>query len=212
LFGLCRCDKDLDGRITGDEVKQVIVLSASANKLSKLKEQAAEYAALIMEEFDVDRNGYIELSQLETLMRGTVQGFGKEAIVQYSSALAPPKSKKPLPQRIAEKAGYFFLDNWKRLWILTLWILAMAGLFTWKFIQYRNRDAFLVMGYCLCVAKGAAETLKLNMALILLPVCRNTLTRLRSTRLGKIIPFDDNLEFHKVKLELIHESLVLRPK
>jgi respiratory burst oxidase len=203
----------LDGRITGDEVKQVIELSASANKLSKLKEQATEYAALIMEEFDVDRNGYIELSELETLMHGPVQpGFGKEAIVQYTSALAPPKSKKPLPRRIAEKAWYFFLDHWKRLWILTLWLMAMAGLFTWKFIQYRNHDAFHVMGYWLCVAKGSAETLKLNMALILLPVCRNTLTRLRSTRLGKIIPFDDNLEFHKVKLELIHESLVLRPK
>lgn len=56
-----RCDKDLDGRITGEEVKEVIMLSASANKLSKLKDQAAEYAALIMEELDVDRTGYIEV-------------------------------------------------------------------------------------------------------------------------------------------------------
>lgn len=56
-----RCDKDLDGRITAEEVKQVIVLSASANKLSVLKEQASEYAALIMEELDVNRNGYIEV-------------------------------------------------------------------------------------------------------------------------------------------------------
>lgn len=196
-----RCDKDLDGRISEDEVKQVIMLSASANKLSKLKDQAAEYAALIMEELDVDRDGYIELSELENLMRGTVQGFGKEAIVQYTSALTPSPSKKPKAQRFAEKTVHFFQDNWKRLWILALWVLAMAGLFTWKFIQYRNRGAFHVMGYCLCVAKGAAETLKLNMALILLPVCRNTLTRLRSTRLGKIIPFDNNLESHKVKLE-----------
>lgn len=175
------------------------MLSASANKLSKLKEQAAEYAALIMEELDVDRDGFIELSQLETLMRGTVQGFGKEAIVQYTSLLDPPPSKKPKAQRVLEKTRYFWIDNWKRLWILALWLLAMAGLFAWKFVQYKNRSAFHVMGYCLCVAKGAAETLKLNMALILLPVCRNTLTRFRSTRLGKIIPFDDNLEFHKVK-------------
>lgn len=40
---------------------QVIRLSASANKLSKLKEQANEYAALIMEELDVDQLGYIEV-------------------------------------------------------------------------------------------------------------------------------------------------------
>jgi respiratory burst oxidase len=49
------------------------------------------------------------------------------------------------------------------------------------------------------MAKGAAETLKLNMALILLPVCRNTLTWLRNkTKLGVVVPFDDNLNFHKV--------------
>jgi hypothetical protein len=40
---------------------QLIVLSASANKLSKLKEQAEEYASLIMEELDPEDLGYIEV-------------------------------------------------------------------------------------------------------------------------------------------------------
>lgn len=37
------------------------MLSASANKLSRLKEQAEEYAALIMEELDPEGLGYIEV-------------------------------------------------------------------------------------------------------------------------------------------------------
>jgi respiratory burst oxidase len=37
------------------------MLSASANQLSRLKEQAEEYAALIMEELDPERFGYIEV-------------------------------------------------------------------------------------------------------------------------------------------------------
>ena len=37
------------------------MLSACANKLSRLKEQAEEYAALIMEELDPERLGYIEV-------------------------------------------------------------------------------------------------------------------------------------------------------
>ncbi|CAH2079857.1 unnamed protein product [Thlaspi arvense] len=62
-----------------------------------------------------------------------------------------------------------------------------------------HKAAYGVMGYCLCVAKGGAETLKFNMALILLPVCRNTITWLRNkTKLGVVVPFDDNLNFHKV--------------
>jgi hypothetical protein len=41
---------------------QIIMLSASANKLSKLKDQAEEYAALIMEELDPEGLGYIEVN------------------------------------------------------------------------------------------------------------------------------------------------------
>lgn len=43
---------------------QIITLSASANKLSKLQDRAVEYAALIMEELDPDNLGYIEVSIL----------------------------------------------------------------------------------------------------------------------------------------------------
>ena len=43
---------------------QIIALSASANKLSKIQECAEEYAALIMEELDKDNLGYIEVSTL----------------------------------------------------------------------------------------------------------------------------------------------------
>lgn len=105
------------------------------------------------------------------------------------------------------------LEYWRRAWILLLWLVTIACLFGWKLFQYRNRSSFHVMSYCLPVAKGAAETLKLNMALILLPVCRNTLTWLRSTRARKFVPFDDNINFHKVggKSTLIIINKYMKP-
>ena len=99
---------------------------------------------------------------------------------------------------VTRKMRFCIRKQWQRLWVLSLWIAAMVALFTWKFLQYKNRSSFLVLGYCVCVTKGAAETLKLNMALILLPVCRNTITWFRSTFLGIVFPFDDNLNLHKV--------------
>ena len=42
----------------------IIMLSASANKLSRVNEQAEEYASLIMEELDSERLGYIEVGPL----------------------------------------------------------------------------------------------------------------------------------------------------
>ncbi|KAJ6414018.1 hypothetical protein OIU84_006767 [Salix udensis] len=115
-----------------------------------------------------------------------------------SQKLVPTKDHNPI-KRGYRGLSYFVEDNWKRIWVISLWIAICAALFTWKFIQYKHRAVFHVMGYCVTTAKGAAETLKFNMALILLPVCRNTITWLRSkTKLGMAVPFDDNINFHKV--------------
>ncbi|KAF3792275.1 Respiratory burst oxidase-like protein F [Nymphaea thermarum] len=205
-------DSNSDGRITRDEVQELIMLSASANKLSGLKEQADEYATLIMEELDPENLGYIEvrnnfnlyevvLWQLETLL------LQRDAYMNYSHALSctsqgwtPNKGLKPrtLARRMSCRFWCFLQENWQRAWVISLWLAIMTGLFYFKFNQYRHKSAFKIMGYCLTTAKGAAETLKFNMALILLPVCRNTLTWLRSTPARLLVPFDDNINFHKV--------------
>ncbi|KAL1207821.1 Respiratory burst oxidase-like protein E [Cardamine amara subsp. amara] len=196
-------DSNEDGKITREEIKELLMLSASANKLAKLKEQAEEYASLIMEELDPENFGYIELWQLETLL------LQRDAYMNYSRPLSTTSVGMSTPRRslirprhvvrkCRQKLQCLVLDNWQRSWVILLWIMLMAILFIWKFLQYRDKAAFKVMGYCLTTAKGAAETLKLNMALVLLPVCRNTLTWLRSTRARAFVPFDDNINFHKI--------------
>ena len=150
-----------------------------------------------------------QLWQLETLL------LQKDTYLNYSQALSYTsqalsqnlqglRKKSPI-RRMSRRLVYYLQENWRRLWVLTLWVSIMIGLFTWKFIQYKNKDAFQIMGYCLLTAKGAAETLKFNMALILLPVCRNTITWLRSTKLGYVVPFDDNINFHKVRTKATRE-------
>ncbi|XP_048607674.1 respiratory burst oxidase homolog protein A-like [Brassica napus] len=196
-------DTDADGRLTENEVQKIITLSASANNLDKITDQAAEYAALIMEELDPDDCGYIMIEALEVLLlQGPAEAIrdvkSKELSMLISQQLEVSQSRN-LGKRLYSGVKYFVLDNWKRLWVMALWIAVMAGLFTWKFMEYRKIPADQVMGACVCIAKGAGETLKLNMAIVLLPVCRNTITLLRTkTKLSVVVPFDDNLNFHKV--------------
>ncbi|KAG8496541.1 hypothetical protein CXB51_007622 [Gossypium anomalum] len=195
-------DKDADGRITEEEVKEIISISASANKLSNIQKQAEEYAALIMEELDPDNLGFIMIHNLEMLLlQGpdeSVRGESRNLSQMLSQKLKPTYDYNPV-RRFYRDTIYFLLDNWQRVWVMALWIGAMCGLFSYKYIEYRQReDVFEVMGHCVCLAKGAAETLKLNMALILLPVCRNTITWLRNKIKLGVVPFDDNLNFHKV--------------
>ncbi|PWA91859.1 respiratory burst oxidase [Artemisia annua] len=195
-------DKDADGRVSEEEVREIISLSASANKLSNIQKQADEYAALIMEELDPDNLGYIMIESLETLLlqapAQSARGDSKALSMMLSTNLRNENYRNPL-ERGYDHMKYFIQDNWQRIWVLAVWIGICAGLFTYKYIQYKNRAAYDVMGACVSVAKGGAETLKFNMALILLPVCRNTITWLRNkTKLGVVVPFDDNLNFHKV--------------
>ncbi|XP_019429735.1 PREDICTED: respiratory burst oxidase homolog protein C-like isoform X2 [Lupinus angustifolius] len=195
-------DKDADGRITEEEIKEIICLSATTNKLSNLQKQAEEYAALIMEELDPDDTGFIMLNNLEMLLlhgpSHSTRGDSKYLSQMLSTKLKPTYIENPI-KRWYRETMYFLKDNWQRSWVLLLWIGVMLGLFAYKFVQYRRKAAYEVMGHCVCMAKGAAETLKLNMAIILLPVCRNTITWLRNkTKLGIAVPFDDNLNFHKV--------------
>ncbi|ESQ40676.1 hypothetical protein EUTSA_v10012617mg [Eutrema salsugineum] len=196
-------DRDADGRLNRGEVRELISLSASANELDNIRRQADEYAALIMETLDPYHYGYIMIENLEVLllqapMEDIRDGESKNLSTMLSQKLKVSQSGN-LGERLYRVVKYSVLDNWKRVWVMALWIGVMAGLFAWKFIQYRKRSAHQVMGVCVCIAKGAAETLKLNMAMILLPVCRNTITWLRTkTKLGAVVPFDDSLNFHKV--------------
>ena len=144
------------------------------------------------------------IEQLEMLLLQapdqSVRGESRN-LSQMLRQILKPTTYHSFVRRWCQDLKYLLLDNWQRVWVIALWIGVMAGLFSWKYVQYkRKKPAYDVMGACVCMAKGAAETLKLNMALILLPVCRNTITWLRNkTRLGAAVPFDDNLNFHKVR-------------
>ncbi|PRQ33834.1 putative NAD(P)H oxidase (H(2)O(2)-forming) [Rosa chinensis] len=197
------CDKNGDGKLSEEEVTEVIVLSASTNKLANLKQQAASYAALIMEELDPDHLGYIEMWQLETLLRemAMAETEVKPKLCKKTQTLAramiPRRYRNPMSKFVSTTTEHVY-ENWRKIWVISLWLAVNVGLFAWKYRQYQKNPLFKIMGRCLCFAKGAAETLKFNMALILIPVCRGTLTVLRSTFLSNLIPFDDNINFHKL--------------
>ncbi|XP_024027378.1 respiratory burst oxidase homolog protein A [Morus notabilis] len=194
------CDRNMNGKITDMDIKESVLLSASTNKLSLTHEEAEDYASLVMEFLDTEKRGYIEISEFETLFRISL------AKGHLSTNRTPTMSHNSFPSKTYEtfeeacsKAEILFRSHWRRGWIILVWLVICVILFTWKFIQYRHRTAFEVMGYCLSTAKGAAETLKFNMALVLLPVCRNTITWLRSNpRVNSVIPFNDNINFHKL--------------
>ncbi|KAJ1554221.1 hypothetical protein HK096_004500 [Nowakowskiella sp. JEL0078] len=99
------------------------------------------------------------------------------------------------------------LENWmvnegpKHIFV-TLWIIAQVIYFVISYIQLRTASnlsgvrAILQEG--LPTARGAANVINLNCAILLFTVCRNILSSLRTTFLNRFIPFDKNITFHIV--------------
>lgn len=114
-----------------------------------------------------------------------------------AKVMIPKRYRNPVSKYISV-VEELMQEYWKRIWLVTLWVIISLGLFYWKWYENHSNKLYEISGECLTVAKGSAEALKFNMALILLPVCRTTLTKLRSTFLYKAVPFDENINFHKL--------------
>ncbi|CAG8532358.1 22562_t:CDS:2 [Dentiscutata erythropus] len=108
-------------------------------------------------------------------------------------------AKKPVT--FTEKFQSWMINEGGRNIFFFVWIFLHALVFVMAFLNYFFSDDLVtarqVFGITFTLARSAALVLHVDAAMILFPVCRNLISVLRSTPLGGIIPFDENLEFHK---------------
>ncbi|KAL0732532.1 hypothetical protein Bca4012_008741 [Brassica carinata] len=162
-------DKDLDGRITGEEVKEIIALSASSNQLSRIQEKVDEYAALIMEELDPDNLGYIEVRSSDSNICSATQ-LGNIASpsskpIEHQSIIR----EQTCPQQDVEPEAHTNKREEPGEKISQRYIILLLG------------------------------KLEKDMGANIVDFHLNTITWLRTnSKLGSVVPFDDNINFHKV--------------
>ncbi|KAB2576172.1 putative nadph oxidase isoform 2 protein [Lasiodiplodia theobromae] len=90
-------------------------------------------------------------------------------------------------------------EGWRRLFVFTF-MLAHAMIFSFGVVHYGLKDNLTQsreqFGNTFVIARAAALVLHFDVALILLPVCRNLISLLRRTSLNGVIQFDKNITFH----------------
>nr|KAJ3405144.1 hypothetical protein HK105_003795 [Polyrhizophydium stewartii] len=75
--------------------------------------------------------------------------------------------------------------------------LAYFGVSYYQLWTAANLKTFRsVLQHGLPIARSAANVINLDCAIILFTVCRNVISLLRTTFLGRIVPFDKNITFH----------------
>ncbi len=93
-------------------------------------------------------------------------------------------------------------NNRLSMFYLILYMLVLAGVFIERAYYYsvEREHAGLrrIAGYGVTVTRGAASAMMFTYSTLLVTMCRNTITFLRSTFLHRYVPFDGALSFHKI--------------
>ncbi|RKO91811.1 ferric reductase NAD binding domain-containing protein [Blyttiomyces helicus] len=110
-----------------------------------------------------------------------------------------------VPTRTKKSKTRVKFDNWMvnegpKTFFTIFWVLLQIGYFAQSYysLQTATNLTFFrsVIGQGLPMARGAANVINLNCALLLFTVCRNLISMVRTTFLNRLVPFDKNITFH----------------
>ena len=126
-----------------------------------------------------DKSGVPDAADNVLLADPSTSSPGTRTAAIYSKEKTLPSSRKVVAEKIPTPRAQTDLGLGRHFWI-GLYIAANAAAFASRIACYtRNADAWNLLGLSVVISRGAAQCLNLNCALILLPVSRSLVTRLR---------------------------------
>ncbi|GAA5830999.1 hypothetical protein JCM11251_005105 [Rhodosporidiobolus azoricus] len=100
-----------------------------------------------------------------------------------------------------EKAKVWMVNEGSGKLAFALFVLLQIVVFVLGFLNYALKDNLTIarrqLGVTYTIARASALVLHVDVAVILLPVCRNFISLLRRGPLNGIIPFEKSVAFHK---------------
>jgi respiratory burst oxidase len=210
---LDRAFNDLDasknGLLEREEVAAFMEQAAREIKLFVPNSVIMDAVDALMEDVGALGSNHITKKQFDELFErhpNLLRCFDDEVAV---SDLKRKASRRPLTREEIEDKEREDEEVWEsmpqmhwksenvRLFWGFVYFAANIATFTAKGVMYANSPTVKnVFSSCIIISRGSAQCLNLNCCLILLPVCRHVLTRLRATKLRFYFPFDTFLNSH----------------
>jgi NADPH oxidase 5 len=202
-------DHDGDGTLDREEILRMIMVSLAESATSQRVMQPAESLVNeLLREADRDRDGKLTFEELEThvakrphLLRSMVRS---EAIwIAPNEELLRWLDRGSIDvERAASGSERVFL---------AIWLVANAILVTAFFLPGLRAGENPIMRLGRALGVGIA----FNGALILVPMMRRLMSKLRATWLGRVFPIDEAVDFHRLVghalfgLSLVHGACFL---
>ena len=189
-------DDNGDGFIDKDELFRMIALSlAESDVTERVTQPPAQLVAALMKAADKDGDGKLSFEELEAVVRDRPQLLDRitrsEAIwiAPNEELLLRLDSRAKKPERTR-----FFENHGARIVFVVLFVLANVGVFADAILRGR---ASLTVDPWMRAGRALGAVIDLDGALILIPMMRRLLSWVRGTPLGRVVPVDDAITFHK---------------
>lgn len=213
-------DGDDDGHLNREELHRMISLSlAEADVAERGSQPPEQLVNVLLQRADIDRDGRISFDELEKIVRQhphlLTRMTRSEAIwiapnEELLLLLDERAGRKRSPSTLQLAGGLW--SRGQQIAFLVLWVLANVAALSWSMIWGRTS---VTTDPAMQIGRAIGACIDLNAAFVFLPVMRRMLTKLRPTWIGKLVPVDDAIEFHKIVghtlfvLAIVHSAAML---
>lgn len=196
MFAFRVYDHDGDGTLSREELYRMVAMSLSESSVTESPTQSSQAVAhALFEKADVNRDGRITFDEFVAVVR-RYPAVLRAMTRSEAQWIAPNEDLLARLDGGARAAKTPMFENGAGAFVIVvLYVLAnlavLGGAAFWAWHRGQTNE-LMITGHAL------GTTIAFNGALVLVPVMRRLLTWLRSTWLGKLLPVDDAIAFHRI--------------
>jgi predicted ferric reductase/Ca2+-binding EF-hand superfamily protein len=191
-------DGDGDGSLDRLELTRMVTLALAEDDVSASDAQVDRLVAALLWAADADRDGRLSFQELEAAV-GRRPHLLARMTRDAARWLAP---NEDLLDRVEEargskrRRGPMLESGWAPAVFVGVWALANVALLATGMLQ-KARPGHPV-DFVSLVSRATTTPIELDGAIILFPVMRRLLTWVRRTWLGRVVPVDEAVGFHRI--------------
>lgn len=184
-------DANESGTIDIDELKTVLRSCMEESSLQLSEDDLDSLTALLFESADEDGSGEISFDELKAELEkhpGVIENLS----ISAAQWMKPPVKKKQKDGLSRYFTKRYILNNLRKVLFFLLYVLANIGFGIYAGWNYRTSNGFII------AARICGMNLNFNCMFILVLMLRKSLTYLRMTKMGNLLPIDQHILFHKM--------------
>ena len=190
-------DHDGDGFIDETEMLRMISIALAEGEINERPSQPAAYLTRVLfAAVDTNRDGRLSFDEFASAVERRPELLRQ---MTRSEAIWLAPNEALLAYIVAAQEGAAaspgFAHGWSRWVLLGAWLIVNVALFCVVLLsglRTGNQAPAMQLG------RAFATCLDFNGALILIPMLRRLLSRVRATWLGRVLPIDDAVAFHRI--------------